>query len=54
MINVVLLVEDRRRTREFLVEICFVHFPMVNSRNHRWVIEAQMIGPTSDNGTFDR
>jgi hypothetical protein len=52
MIDVVLLVENGRRARKLLVEVCFVDFSMVYNGNHVRVIETQMIWPTSHNRAF--
>jgi hypothetical protein len=54
MIDVVLLIEDSRGTREFLVEVCFVGLSMVHNVNHLRVVETQMIWPTSYNRAFNK
>lgn len=47
MIDVSLLIEDSRWTRELLVEVCFVDIAMVHNRNHIHIVEDQIIRSTS-------
>jgi hypothetical protein len=54
MIEMALLIEDSRGTREFLVEVCFVGLSMVHNPNHLWVVETQMIWATSHDRAFNK
>lgn len=52
MVDMVLLIEDRRRAGKFLMKVRFINFSVVNNGNHFRVIEAQMVRPTSHNRAF--
>ncbi len=52
MINMIFLVEDSSRTREFLMKICLVYPSMINDWNHLRIIETEMIGSNSNDGAL--